>query len=248
MHLDALSITHNYLNINIKLAQIIGLTNAAYVSVALDALYQAKKKNKIDADGFFKLDRKYVFRQTTLSTAEQKQCEKELETLGLVLRNENKTDSIAFDVGAVYSLITTDDEKVLDEAKTKLGQIQKVDKELAKKDALIVYFKKLIKEVDFDVREALYNWVEAIDGKCNKQTILMFEEDLNKYTQNKKDKLAIIKLATINGWREASWAINRFERDGKQLVQNNTISNTSGKKAGENVATSLADIDLTRTF
>ena len=117
MNLDILSTTYGQTTFNIKLAHILGLKTALYWSVLVDALYQAKKKNKVSEDGFFVLDRKYVYAMTTLTTPDQKECEKILGTLGY-LENGNKVNSVRVDVAGVVKLITEDDEKRDEQIKT----------------------------------------------------------------------------------------------------------------------------------
>ena len=54
----------NYVNFNIKVAQILGLKSAIYLSQLMDINEKAIRKNKIE-DNFFTIDRKYIESRTT---------------------------------------------------------------------------------------------------------------------------------------------------------------------------------------
>lgn len=241
MNLDILSTTYGQTTFNIKLAHIIGLKTALYWSVLVDALFQAKKKNKVSEDGYFVLDRKYVYAMTTLTTPEQKECEKILNTLGY-LENGTKVNSVRVDVGGIVELIQTDDEKRIEQVKSLVSKIVDVDKDAQKAEGISKNLKSRITETDLDVAEALYGWVDSLEGKANGKTVEIFQADLNKYTKDKKVKLELIKRATITGYRDLSWVINAYERDtGKTL-------NSKPVAPPQNIATSKADVNFNKTF
>jgi hypothetical protein len=241
MNLDILSTTYGQTTFNIKLAHIVGLKTALYWSVLVDALFQAKKKNKVSEDGYFVLDRKYVYAMTTLTTPEQKECEKILTSLGY-LENGTKTNSIRVDVGGIVKLITDDDEKQIEQIKNLVSKIVDVDKDAQKAEGISKNLKSRITETDLDIAEALYGWVDSLEGKANGKTVEIFQAELNKYTRDKKVKLELIRRATVMGYRDISWVINAYEREvGK-------TSNSKPVAPPRNVATSKADVNFNTKF
>jgi len=242
MNLDLLSTTYGQTTFNIKLAHTIGLKSALYWSVLVDALYQAKKKNKVTEDGYFVLDRKFVYNMTTLTTPEQKECEKILNTLGY-LENGNKVNSVRVDVAGIVELIQTDDEKRIEQIKTLVSKIVDVDKAAMKVEGINKSLKSKITETDLDIADALYGWVDSLGGKANVKTVEIFQEDLNKYTRDKKVKLELIRRATVTGYRDLSWIINSYERDiGKTSIATKQVS------APSNVARDLSEVNLNNKF
>ena len=241
MNLDILSTTYGQTTFNIKLAHILGLKTALYWSVLVDALYQAKKKNKVSEDGFFVLDRKYVYAMTTLTTPDQKECEKILGTLGY-LENGNKVNSVRVDVAGVVKLITEDDEKRDEQIKTLVDKIVNVDKDAQKLEAMSKNLKSRITETDLDIAEALYGWVDSLEGKANGKTVEIFQADLNKYTKDKKVKLELIRRATVTGYRDLAWVISAYERD--------TGKTSASKQVGApvNVAKDIKEVNLNKKF
>ena len=75
----------NYVNFNIKLAQILGLKPAIYLSQIMDINEKAIRKNKVDND-YFTLDRKYIESRTTLTKDEQSSIEKDLLNANLLVK------------------------------------------------------------------------------------------------------------------------------------------------------------------
>ena len=47
----------------------------------------------------------------------------------------------------------------------------------------------------------------------NKTVIEVFQKTVNSYSDSKAVKLKIIEIATIHGYKDASWAINMHSRD-----------------------------------
>lgn len=242
MNLDLISTTYGQTTFNIKLAHILGLKTALYWSVITDALYQAKKKNKVSETGYFVIDRKFVYEVSTLTTPEQKECEKILNALGYLV-NGTKVNSISIDVASVVKLITDDDPDEIENIQKEITKITSVDKEAQSQEAKSKNLKGHIKETDFEIRDALYGWVDSLEGKANIKTIEIFENTLNSYTRDKKVKLELIKKATINGYRDLTWIINNYERD-------RSIKPSPSKQVGSpsNVATSTAEINLAQKF
>ena len=61
-----------YVSYNVRLAHILDLPTAVYVSELININRKAIEKEKLKGDGFFKLDRNYIELRTTLKKEEQK--------------------------------------------------------------------------------------------------------------------------------------------------------------------------------
>ena len=75
--------TSNYVSYNIKLAQLLGLKEAIYLSELLNINDKAIRKNKIN-NNYFDIDRKYLETRTTLNVSEQDKIEKTLIKLKII--------------------------------------------------------------------------------------------------------------------------------------------------------------------
>ena len=237
MNLDILSTRNCYLSINEKLIQMIGLDTAAYLTVVLDALHQAVKKGKVNDEGYFKLDRKYANERTGLSTTEQKHCDDRLIAIGLMRRDTDTLNLLSVDVGAVVKFIQQDDAKFIDQVKLTLAKTKKAEADEYKKEQIIRIAKAQVKTTDFEIRQSIFDWIEAMDGTLKKAQVGLVEDAIDAYSKDKQVKIKLFQILAINSWRDPQWAISRYERDYKP------------KGLGEQkTATSLADVNTRKVF
>ena len=106
MLLDLLSMD-NYVSYNIRVAEIFGLHAAIYLSELLNINGKAIKKEKTK-DNYFKLDRKYIVKRTTISTTEQKKIDQELLSVGILKLGEDP-DTVTLDIAALTSVVAGDE-------------------------------------------------------------------------------------------------------------------------------------------
>ena len=105
MLLDLLSMD-NYVSYNIRVAEIFGLHAAIYLSELLNINGKAIKKEKTK-DNYFKLDRKYIVKRTTISTTEQKKIDQELLAVGILKLGEDP-DTVTLDIASLTSVVAGD--------------------------------------------------------------------------------------------------------------------------------------------
>lgn len=221
-----------------KIAQLLGLKAAVYAEVLVDIYNKATKKQTLDPEGYCTLDRDYIRLQTTLTDEDQLNCDVTLEQMQIVERNFLDFNSVKVDKMKYISiLLGTDVQTLQDEAKqTKAG---KEEKKANKKVYQALGVKKSIVESDPDVKAKLCELVDAsFAGKyrpLNKQSVKVFQDTVNNYTNDKQAKIQIISIAISNGYTDPSWAINAFNRDYVRTglysqVQSTTTSTTSLNK------------------
>ena len=237
MNLDLLSIRNCCITINEKLIQMLGLDTAAHLTVILDALHQAKKKNRINENGYFKLDRKYANERTGLTTTEQKHCEDRLIAVNLLKRDPEMANLLSVDNGAVVQMIQQDDAKFMDQIKLVLAKQKKNEVDEYRKEQMAKAIKTAVKATDFELRQAIFDWIDAMDGTLKKAAVPLVEDAIDNYTNDKQVKIKLFQIMAINTWRDPQWAIKRYEKDYKP------------KGLGEQrAATSLFDIDTSKGF
>ena len=124
MLVDVLS-SDNYLYVNVGAIKILGLNNAIYCSELLRIFRKANRKNKIDSNGFFKVDRTYLKARTSLSTQEQIDCENHLSKVKLIEISKESLDCIRFDDKMYMSIGSQEDTKFLNDVAKKLKTTKK---------------------------------------------------------------------------------------------------------------------------
>lgn len=216
MILDLLR-TDNYASYNIKLSHILGLEEAIYVNQIINIMGKAIKKDKIIDEGFVKLDRSYIFNQTTLNVEQQLKIDEKLLRIGLMVRDFDNPDLLKIDTEMLASITSCDDIKKLDKISDNMGKSVKVNKS-AKDYYTVEKLKAGIKCDNEDLTDALGGWIDSLirDKKTylNFPLIQKFQTDLFNYTKgNLEVALEVVNLATLYGYRDCQWAINVYEKN-----------------------------------
>lgn len=241
MLLDILN-SDNYINFNIRAAQIFGLNAAVYCSELLNIFKKASKKNKLIDDNYFKIDRKYIFERTTLSIEEQLIIDANLLKVNILSKHKDNPDIISFDAQLFASIITDDNAKLIENISKKVKiNAPKGVKESARQ-RIIAELKDSIVCSNYELLTALRNWVDSIysnpkGGYLSKTAVKVFQDTLNNYTQGDLDlALRIVQIADIQGYRDCNWAIAVHEKDKKiqrqaQIANNNLPRVTQQERA-----------------
>ena len=194
---------------NKRLVKIAGFEVAAYWAELQSILKQVVKKQAADEFGFFILDRDYVERETTLAVNKQLKCDDKLISLGVMLKDETNPNRIAIAVNGMVAVITDEDTTKL----KKTGAVKK-DEKAAKIAGIKATMKKALLETDVDLRYAYERWVDGMIDAANcrftKAVVQLFEKTVTEYTADKNTRLKIIEIATVNSYRDATWAINKL--------------------------------------
>lgn len=202
------------LRLNKKLVKLAGFEVAAYWAELQSILKQVVKKNTADEFGFFTLDRDYVERETTLTIKKQLKCEEKLIGLGVIAKDETDPNKLCISVHGMIEFITDEDTKKL---KNK-SATTKADTKAAKIAGIKANMKKAILETDIELRYAYERWVDGMVDAANcrftKAVVQLFEKTVTEYSKDKATRLKIIEVATINSYRDATWAINKLNGSG----------------------------------
>lgn len=203
------------LRLNKRLVKLAGFEVAAYWAELQSVLKQVVKKQTMDEQGFFLLDRNYIERETTLTVNKQLKCEEELIELGALLRDAENPNRIAIGVNAMVAVITGEDT-----TKLKKSRKSSADEKAAKIEGIKSTMKKALVETDPEVRAAYERWIDgmidAASCRFTKAVVQVFEKTITEYTTNKAIRLKIIEIATTNSYKDATWAINKLDSRFKQ--------------------------------
>lgn len=196
------------LRLNKRLVKIAGFEVAAYWAELQSILKQVVKKQTMDEQGFFLLDRDFVERETTLTLKKQLKCDDKLLELGVMMKDESNPNRIAIAVNGMVAVITDEDT-----TKLKKSNAVKKDEKAAKIAGIKANMKKALLETDVDLRYAYERWIDGMIDAANcrftKAVVQLFEKTVTEHTSDKNLRLKIIEIATVNSYKDATWAINR---------------------------------------
>ena len=197
------------LRLNKRLVKLAGFEVAAYWAELQSILKQVVKKQTADERGFFTLDRDFMERETTLTVTKQLKCDEKLISLGVLLKDPEDPNRLCISVQGMVEVIT-------DEDTTKLKKSGKTsaDAKAAKIAGIKATMKKAILEDDLELRAAYERWIDgmidAANCKFTKAVVQLFEKTVTEYTKDRALRLKIIEIATVNSYRDATWAINKI--------------------------------------
>lgn len=204
----------NYVNFNIKLAQILGLKPAIYLSQIMDINEKAIRKNKVD-NNYFTIDRKYVEQRTTLTKDEQVSIEKDLLTMGILEKCVDKKNSIFLNITALTSIMMTPDEDLLQD----ISSLSKSKKKKTKTEVIEENLKNNVLTTNVELRDAYYEWIESVitkRGVMTKAAVIHAQPTLDEFCDRNLDvALKVLEIASIHGYEDISWAINTYNKDYK---------------------------------
>ena len=204
----------NYVNFNIKLAQILGLKAAIYLSQIMDINEKALRKNKVD-NNFFTIDRKYIESRTTLTKDEQLSIEKDLFNIGILEKTPEKRNSICLNITTLTSIMMTPDEDLIKD----ISALSKTKKKRTKGEIIEENLKDNVLTTNEELREAYYEWIESVltkKGMMTKAAVIHAQPTLDNFCNRNLDvALKVLEIASIHGYEDITWAINSYNKDFK---------------------------------
>lgn len=194
---------------NLKLAQIFGVNSSILIGLFFNQLINIKNLYK---DKYLILDRNKIFELTGVDIKTQKQVEESLiECKIMEIVNFDNINYYYINEQLLNNIIFNN----LDIPKVSIKRINKESKEL-KKETIKNKLKLNIKELDEELKNKYYQWIDSLYEKGNilsKIGVNVTQEKLSIY--NKKEKIEILNIAIINSWKDISFAIERFIKTNK---------------------------------
>lgn len=198
----------NYQSFNIKLAHLLGLETAIYLSALIDINEKAIRKDKVIEGDFFSIDRDYITKRTTLTRSKQEKIESELNKAGLI---ELSNEHIKLCLDTLTSLVMSEDEHL----EKDLSSFKKAVNSKSKSEFILESVKRNIdSSLPFELIKAYSDWLDAVHvkfGFVSKQTLIAAQKEVDKASNHDLDKaIEIINIATARGWRDLKWAVKVY--------------------------------------
>ena len=213
----------NLVSYNARIAQMIGLHPAIYLSELLTIEDKATRKSK-KKNNYFTLDRNYMESRTTFSIEEQLQIDKCLIELGILVQDEEDKSMMTIDVNRLASLFMTDDEQIIDKIKV----VSTKKKRVTKQEGMIIGLQSHINCTNEELRVAYCDWIESTvskSGWLSKAAVELAQQCVDNFSQRDLDiALDVVHIAALNGWRDMNWAIQR--KNTPKLVNNQSQKQT----------------------
>jgi len=225
--LEDLLNSNNYLMINLTSVQVLGLRNTVYIAELLNIHKKAAMKDKLIDEEYFKVDREFIATRTSLSIDDQLKCDLNLSKVGIIKKHKEDPDVIKLDTYLYAQIVTSEDESTINKISSKVKVENPKGLKVTQKQLMIKKWQDKLECSNYELLTALRDWEEIVINKfgyLSNAIVNTFQETLNNYTQGDLDvALAIVKIATIQGYRDCQWAINVYEKD-KQIKRNQQMT------------------------
>ena len=210
----------NYIMVNKDAIRILGLNTAVYCSELLNIYKKAVEKKKLLDDNFFRVDRNYITKQTSIPVEEQIKCDLNLVKVNIIKTQEADPDAIYFDVETFASILSSEDVKLLDGVSKKVKTANPKGTKATQRERIIVNLKESIQCKTYELLVALRKWIDSVMSDPNKylsvQQVAIFKDKIDDYCNGDLQlALRIVELATIHQYVDCQWAINTYEKDKK---------------------------------
>jgi hypothetical protein len=220
----------NYANYNIKLAQLFGLHTAIYLSEIMNINDKAVRKDKLDGE-YFNIDRNYIMSRTTLTEEEQKSIEESL--INVKILNVSESGMITLNLDNLVSLMMSTDEELVKDINT---LVKPKKSRRSKNECIVDNLKKCINTSNEELYNAYCGWIEGVysnpKGFLSKQAVAIFQKEIDAFANHNLDvALAVVSIATVNGWKDAHWAIKAY--NDRYKVNYHTINFNMSEKPME---------------
>ena len=204
--------TSNYVSFNIKLANLLGLQTAIYISEIMNVNDKAIRKDKI-SESSFSLDRDYITKRTTISVDEQLEIDKNLIKLGIVEKPNEDVNCLVLNINILTALLMSSDEELLENVEH-LSKLKTKKSKTTKADAIRQNLKTNIVTTNVELIEAYSDWIDAVyakQGWMSKKAVTIGQGVVDNFSNRDLDvALTIISIAAMHGYVDMQWAINKY--------------------------------------
>lgn len=212
---------------NITIAHIFGLQSAIYINELINITEKAFRKNKVD-EGFICLDREYITQRTTLSVEEQLDIDKKLIEIGILQKSES--GNLNLNLLELSNIMMCDEETLNANIEQIMKRVKKATKK-TKEEAITEKLHAYISTQNAELRVEYYKWIDAViqkEGWMSASAVSCGELIVDNFSNHNLDTaLTLVRIASINGYRDMQWAVNNFNQNYQLRYISNTEKVTS---------------------
>lgn len=205
--------TSNQGSYNITLAHMFGLPCAIYINELINITEKALRKNKV-SEGFITLDRAYIEARTTLSVEDQLDIDKRLIEVGILQKSD--CGNLNLNILELSNIMMCDDETLNKDIEQIMKRVKKATKR-TKEESIAEKLKSHIQTTNQELREAYSQWIDTViqkEGWMSVSAVICGEQIVNNFANHNLDTaLCLVRIASINGYRDIQWAINSFQQN-----------------------------------
>lgn len=217
MLIDLLSMD-NYVSYNIKVASLLGLHQAIYLSELMNINEKAVRKSKTN-NNFFTVDRKYITQRTTLSREEQLSIDKFFLDIGLLKVDESCNNTMTLDIAVLTTLLSGDNESIVSDLKQMQKSTKKLNSnsKLTKEQQQCELMKTYIETTNPELYAAYCDWIDSVYAKIHwmsKKAVQLGQKLVDETSNRDLDiALKIVEIASVNGWKDMTWAVKTYKEN-----------------------------------
>ena len=205
---------------NLEVAKKLGVFSAIFLS----CVYNEFMINKSVA-----FTREDIFNRTGIDESKQREVEEVLSECGILTiqqfkNNANKNYYVINEnrfISAVESRSLSD---MIDDSTTDVSIKKTTAKTVTKKATHIDSLKKSIKVNDEVIRQYVCDWIDSVfanpKGFMSIQSLSMGIQELEAYSSMQDVKIEILKIAIMSGYRDITWAIQRYDEKNSKTGTN----------------------------
>ena len=212
MLLDLLS--NNYTaTYNVRVANYLGINVAIYLSRILDVYEKVVRSNSLVEDKYMTLDDdwiEYIAKHTALTKSNQEKAEQSLIDAKLIERKDE--NHMALDIDRIAKIFADESVTTIQTKRRKRNSDVPT-----KREAIFNNLKTSIATTNDELRQAYEDWIDSVcanpKGFLSKKSIQIFQKTVDDFSNHDLDvALKLIEIATVGGFRDATWAIESYKR------------------------------------
>ena len=209
--------TSNYVSFNVKLADLLGLQPAIYISELMNINDKAIRKDKM-TESSFSLDREYVKKRTTLTVEDQLEIENNLIKLGIIEKPTEDVNSVILNINVLTALLMSTDEELLENVE-QLVKLKSKKNKPTKAEAIRQNLKSSIVTTNMELIESYSDWIDAVyakQGWMSKKAVTLGQSVVDNFSKRDLDvALTVISIAAMHGYVDMQWAVNKYQEQYK---------------------------------
>lgn len=229
----------NYISFNVKVADVLGLNEAVYLSELMNINEKAIRKSTV-VDNFFTIDRAYLTKRTTLTKEQQLKIDKFFSEIGILTIDPENHNAITLNISVLTKLLDAEEgEDTIKQLKDNRKAIQKLksNNKMTKEQQSCEEMKTYILTDNTELYEAYCDWIDSVFSKLHwmsAKSVKVGQKLVDEASGRDLDiALKIIEIATVNGYKDMTWAVKtykeNYELNYRLKYSKNKISNQKEK-------------------